>query len=140
MELYFFLLLGQFDENIACNKGQSDTLITVSSCSSYSMNIGSWRELVTILWLIVVDNKCHCTNINTPTNGLCSEKDLNLFVSKLCYSCSLWCRAILGMDVVFAHLTYISTLTMDIINIEIIFTHIWSSWIIDQKPILLIFK
>lgn len=140
MELYLFLLLRQFDKNIACNKGQSNPLITIPSCSPNSMNISSRGKFFTIFWLIIIDNQGDCTNINTSTDCLCAEEDLDLFVSKLCYSCCLWCWAILGMDVVFSHLTDISTLTMNIVNIQIIFTHIRSSRIIYQKSVFLTFK
>lgn len=44
------------------------------------------------------------------------------------------------MDVVLTHLTDVSALTVDIVNIEIVFAHIRCPRVIDQKSVPFAFK
>ena len=54
-ELYFLLLLGDFDEIVVWDVCQCNSFIRVSSCPSNSMDVGNWTDLFLILLGFWVD-------------------------------------------------------------------------------------
>ncbi len=115
-EFYLLVLLSQLQEQIIFNKSQSNTFIAVSTCSAHSMDICSRAQFFIFLRFRVVDDKRDCPNINTPSDSLCSQQYLNLFVFEFLDPSSFGSCAIIRMDVIWCIPTDFCTFTVNVIN------------------------
>ena len=132
-ELYLFLLFGFFDESCIREEGQGYPFITVATCSTHPMDISRWTYLISILWLVIINNQRNRPYIYPSSNSLSPEQHLYLLIPQLRHPLRLRSRTIIRMYMLFPHLTNRRTLPMYIIHIQIILTRLRRLLIIQIK-------